>query len=135
MVRDVPAGTLIDGRYRVVQRVGSGGMADVYLAEDTQLGRSVAVKLLHRRFAEDREFVERFRREASSAAGLEKSISTSQSCASASGSPPLSIPPTQISCAAPIAATSACPMRPSLPMIPILAIAIPLGAVLHGRDG
>jgi serine/threonine-protein kinase len=70
MVRDVPAGTLIDGRYRVVQRVGSGGMADVYLAEDTQLGRSVAVKLLHRRFAEDREFVERFRREASSAAGL-----------------------------------------------------------------
>lgn len=70
MVRDVPAGTLIDGRYRTVERVGSGGMADVYLAEDTQLGRRVAVKLLHRRFAEDREFVERFRREASSAAGL-----------------------------------------------------------------
>jgi serine/threonine-protein kinase len=70
MVRDVPAGTIIDGRYQVVERVGSGGMADVYCAEDTQLGRRVAVKLLHRRFAEDREFVERFRREASSAAGL-----------------------------------------------------------------
>jgi serine/threonine-protein kinase len=71
MVRDIPAGTLIDDRYRVISRVGSGGMADVYCAEDTQLGRKVAVKLLHRRFAEDREFVERFRREASSAAGLQ----------------------------------------------------------------
>ncbi len=71
MVRDVPKDTVIDGRYRVIERVGSGGMADVYCAEDTQLGRRVALKLLHRRFAEDREFVERFRREASSAAGLQ----------------------------------------------------------------
>src|SRR3954466_2395456 len=62
--------TVIDGRYRVLDRLGSGGMADVYCAEDTQLGRKVAVKLLYRRFAEDSEFVERFRREASSAAGL-----------------------------------------------------------------
>src|SRR5438128_1063842 len=66
----VEAGTVIDGRYRVISRVGSGGMADVYLAEDTLLGRQVAVKLLHHQFAEDEEFVERFRREASSAAGL-----------------------------------------------------------------
>ena len=64
-------GTLIDDRYRVVRRIGSGGMADVYCAEDTQLGRKVALKLLYRRFAEDEEFVERFRREASSAAGLQ----------------------------------------------------------------
>ena len=63
--------TVIDGRYRVLDRLGSGGMADVYCAEDTQLGRRVALKLLFRRFAEDEEFVERFRREASSAAGLQ----------------------------------------------------------------
>src|SRR5437660_2812477 len=62
--------TIVDGRYRVIARVGSGGMADVYLAEDTLLGRQVAVKLLHHHFAEDQEFVERFRREASSAAAL-----------------------------------------------------------------
>src|SRR3954465_7486814 len=61
----------LDGRYRVLERVGSGGMADVVCAEDLQLGRKVAIKLLHRRFAEDAEFVERFRREASSAAGLQ----------------------------------------------------------------
>jgi eukaryotic-like serine/threonine-protein kinase len=63
--------TVIDGRYRVIKRLGSGGMADVYCAEDSQLGRRVAVKMLHRRFAEDQQFVERFRREASSAAGLQ----------------------------------------------------------------
>ena len=63
--------TVIDGRYRVLDRLGSGGMADVYCAEDLQLGRRVALKLLYRRFAEDAEFVERFRREASSAAGLQ----------------------------------------------------------------
>ena len=45
--------TIIDGRYRVLSRVGSGGMADVYLAEDQLLGRHVAVKLLHHQFAED----------------------------------------------------------------------------------
>jgi beta-lactam-binding protein with PASTA domain/predicted Ser/Thr protein kinase len=63
--------TVIDGRYRVLNRLGSGGMADVYCAEDQQLGRRVALKLLYRRFAEDEEFVERFRREASAAAGLQ----------------------------------------------------------------
>jgi serine/threonine-protein kinase len=68
---DVAPNTLIDGRYRVISRLGSGGMADVFLAEDQQLGRQVAVKLLHRRFAEDPGFVERFRREAQSAAGLQ----------------------------------------------------------------
>jgi eukaryotic-like serine/threonine-protein kinase len=66
----IEAETIIDGRYRVISRLGSGGMADVYLAEDQLLGRQVAVKVLHHHFAEDQEFVERFRREASSAAGL-----------------------------------------------------------------
>jgi eukaryotic-like serine/threonine-protein kinase len=68
---DLGLGTVIDGRYRVISRLGSGGMADVFLAEDEQLGRKVAVKLLHRRFAEDPGFVERFRREARAAAGLQ----------------------------------------------------------------
>jgi eukaryotic-like serine/threonine-protein kinase len=64
-------GSFIDHRYKVVSRLGSGGMADVYLAEDEQLGRKIALKLLHRRFAEDPGFVERFRREAQAAAGLQ----------------------------------------------------------------
>ena len=68
---ELDAGTMIDGRYRVLSRLGSGGMADVFLAEDQQLGRKVALKLLHRRFAEDPGFVERFRREAQAAAGLQ----------------------------------------------------------------
>ncbi|HEY2142315.1 MAG TPA: Stk1 family PASTA domain-containing Ser/Thr kinase [Solirubrobacteraceae bacterium] len=66
----VDADTIIDGRYKVLQRIGSGGMAEVYLAEDLLLGRQLAVKLLYHHFAEDQDFVERFRREASSAAGL-----------------------------------------------------------------
>jgi len=65
------AETVVDGRYRVLSRLGSGGMAEVYCAQDLQLGRKVALKILYRRFAEDGEFVERFRREASSAAGLQ----------------------------------------------------------------
>jgi len=63
--------TIVDGRYRILDRLGSGGMADVYRAEDLELRRQVALKFLHLRFAEDPEFVERFRREASSAAGLQ----------------------------------------------------------------
>jgi serine/threonine-protein kinase len=68
---EIAPDTLIDGRYKVISRLGAGGMADVFLAEDTQLGRKVALKLLHRRFAEDPDFVERFRREAQAAAGLQ----------------------------------------------------------------
>src|SRR5918997_2815064 len=70
-MQSVGPDTIIDGRYRVLKRLGSGGMAEVYCAEDQQLGRRVALKLLYRRFAEDDQFVERFRREASSAAGLQ----------------------------------------------------------------
>jgi serine/threonine-protein kinase len=68
---DVAEGTIVDGRYRIRRRLGSGGMADVYCADDSQLGREVALKMLHRRFARDVQFVERFRREASAAAGLQ----------------------------------------------------------------
>src|SRR2546423_1093125 len=68
---EVTDGTLVDGRYRIERRLGSGGMADVYCAYDHQLGRQIALKVLHRRFARDREFVERFRREASAAARLQ----------------------------------------------------------------
>ena len=62
---------IVDQRYRIISRLGSGGMADVYCAQDLQLGRKVALKLLSRRYARDSEFVERFRREASAAAGLQ----------------------------------------------------------------
>jgi eukaryotic-like serine/threonine-protein kinase len=62
--------TLFDGRYRIRRKLGSGGMADVYLAEDQELGRRVAIKILDDRHAHDGQFVERFRREAKNAAGL-----------------------------------------------------------------
>jgi serine/threonine-protein kinase len=68
---EIDVGSVLDSRYRLLQRIGSGGMADVWLAEDTHLQRRVALKVLHRRFAQDREFVERFRREAEAAAGLQ----------------------------------------------------------------
>ena len=61
---------LFDGRYRIVRKLGSGGMADVYLAEDEELGRRIAIKILNDRHANDESFVERFRREAKNAAGL-----------------------------------------------------------------
>jgi eukaryotic-like serine/threonine-protein kinase len=63
-------GQLFAGRYRIERKLGGGGMADVYLAEDQELGRRVAVKILHERYANDEQFVERFRREATHAAGL-----------------------------------------------------------------
>src|SRR3954467_14875496 len=62
--------TIVDGRYRAIKRLGSGGMAEVWCAEDEVLGRRVALKLLGGRFTEDPEFRERFRREAQAAAGL-----------------------------------------------------------------
>ena len=70
MTDDFQPGQIIAGRYRVLGKLGGGGMANVYLAEDTTLGRRVAIKMLHRRFVEDPKFVERFRREAKAAAGL-----------------------------------------------------------------
>jgi eukaryotic-like serine/threonine-protein kinase len=69
-VQDTLINTLFDGRYRVIRRLGSGGMANVYLAEDEELGRRVAIKVLDDKHAMDDQFVERFRREAKNAASL-----------------------------------------------------------------
>ncbi|MFL5899465.1 MAG: protein kinase domain-containing protein [Solirubrobacterales bacterium] len=68
---EVTEGGVVDKRYRVLRRIGSGGMADVWLAEDTHLQRQVALKVLHRRFLQDPQFVSRFQREAEHAAGLQ----------------------------------------------------------------
>ncbi|HET8893867.1 MAG TPA: Stk1 family PASTA domain-containing Ser/Thr kinase [Gaiellaceae bacterium] len=69
-VSDALIGSLFDGRYHVLRKLGAGGMANVYLAEDQELGRRVAIKILNERHANDEQFVERFRREAKNAAGL-----------------------------------------------------------------
>jgi serine/threonine-protein kinase len=69
-VSDTLIGTLFDGRYKVIRKLGAGGMANVYLAEDQELGRRVAIKILNDRHANDEQFVERFRREAKNAAAL-----------------------------------------------------------------
>lgn len=57
-------------RYKVIRKIGRGGMADVYKAEDTVLDRTVAIKVLHPQFAQEENFIARFRREAQAAAGL-----------------------------------------------------------------
>src|SRR5213596_584635 len=69
-VTDTLINTLFDGRYQIQRKLGAGGMADVYLAEDQELGRRVAIKILNDRHANDDQFIERFRREAKNAAAL-----------------------------------------------------------------
>jgi eukaryotic-like serine/threonine-protein kinase len=71
MVANPRKGTMVDERYRLDRKIGTGGMADVWLADDDELDRKVAIKILHDRFAQDKEFVQRFQREAQSAAGLQ----------------------------------------------------------------
>jgi len=61
----------IGDRYEIVEKVGTGGMSDVYRAMDHTLGRYVAIKVLKDEFSQDMNFVTKFRTEASSAAGLE----------------------------------------------------------------
>src|SRR2546421_532056 len=62
--------SVFDGRYLIIRKLGAGGVANVYLAEDQELGRRVAIKILDDRHAADDSFIERFRREAKNAAGL-----------------------------------------------------------------
>jgi eukaryotic-like serine/threonine-protein kinase len=69
-VSDKPIATVVNDRYEISKRIGRGGMADVFLARDQLLDRQVAVKVLFPEFAVDPNFVERFRREAQSAASL-----------------------------------------------------------------
>jgi len=63
-------GQELGGRYELMERVGGGGMALVYKAHDTLLGRKVAVKILRQQFTNDEDFIKRFRREAQAAASL-----------------------------------------------------------------
>jgi serine/threonine-protein kinase len=63
-------GEVIDGRYELEQLVGTGGMSSVYRAHDRMLERKVALKILHQRYGEDAEYLERFRREARAVAQL-----------------------------------------------------------------
>ena len=63
--------TILGGRYRITEKIGTGGMADVYKAIDETLGRTVAVKVMHSKYASDESFTQRFRQEAQAAANLQ----------------------------------------------------------------
>src|SRR5687768_15186378 len=67
--RDLESGHVI-GHYRVMEKIGSGGMGEVYLAEDGKLGRRVAIKLLPETFTEDEDRLRRFEQEARTASAL-----------------------------------------------------------------
>jgi eukaryotic-like serine/threonine-protein kinase len=70
VARPPQPGDLIAGRYELEELVGSGGMSSVFRAHDLQLDRRVAIKILHERYLDDPEYVERFRREARAVAQL-----------------------------------------------------------------
>ena len=63
-------GAVISGRYEIIEKVGTGGMADVYRAKDHRLNRYVAVKILKNEYSEDAKFVTKFRQEAQAIACL-----------------------------------------------------------------
>ncbi|HEX9923746.1 MAG TPA: protein kinase, partial [Anaerolineae bacterium] len=63
-------GKILDRRYRVVAKLGRGGMAEVYKADQPSLGRYVAIKVLHSHLIDDEDFINRFSREAKAIGGL-----------------------------------------------------------------
>ncbi len=67
----VGEGTILNGRYKIIERIGSGGMSVVYKAQDMVLGRLVALKMLHESFTGDPDFLRRFQQEAYAAASLQ----------------------------------------------------------------
>jgi len=64
------AGRVIDNRYRVLRKIGEGGMGTVYAAEHVEIGKVVAIKILHPHYSTEQELVERFRREARAASRI-----------------------------------------------------------------
>src|SRR2546423_10709982 len=69
MSKELPADTTLS-HYRIVSRIGEGGMGEVYLAEDARLNRKVALKLLPEQFTRDQDRVRRFEQEARAASAL-----------------------------------------------------------------
>ena len=63
-------GMFLGDRYEILEKIGSGGMADVFKGKDHKLNRFVAVKVLKEEFVEDRNFVRKFKEEAQAAAGV-----------------------------------------------------------------
>ncbi len=68
--RDPRVGAIVQGRYRIIERLGAGGMGMVYLGEHLMIRRKVAIKTLHAQFAGDRDIVGRFHREALAATSI-----------------------------------------------------------------
>ena len=66
----IKIGMLLGDRYEILEKIGTGGMSDVYKAKDHKLYRPVAVKVLKQEFSENTNFVAKFRSEAQAAAGL-----------------------------------------------------------------
>lgn len=66
----IKPGIFISDRYEIIEKVGTGGMADVYKAKCHRLNRNVAIKVLKPEYSDDQTFVSKFRGEAQSAAGL-----------------------------------------------------------------
>ena len=66
----VKVGMMIGSRYEIIEKIGTGGMSDVYKAKDHKLNRFVAVKVMKQEFSENQSFVDKFRVEAQAAAGL-----------------------------------------------------------------